>query len=86
MEYSKLIAARYSVRAYRPNPVEDEKLQAVLEAARLAPTAHNFQPIQLVVMRTCAGYLVHPSGFLGFLAELSSDDSFLPPVVSVFLY
>ena len=31
MEYSKLIAARYSVRAYRPDPVEDEKLQAVLD-------------------------------------------------------
>jgi nitroreductase len=52
MEYSELIAARYSVRAYRLDPVEDGKLQAVLEAARLAPTAANRQPIQLVVMRT----------------------------------
>jgi nitroreductase len=52
MEYSELIAARYSVRTYRPDPVEDVKLQAVLEAARLAPTAANRQPIQLVVMRT----------------------------------
>ena len=52
MEYSDLIAARYSVRAYRPDPVEDHKLQAVLEAARLAPTAANRQPIHLVVMRT----------------------------------
>jgi nitroreductase len=52
MEYSELIAKRYSVRAYRSDPVEDEKLQAVLEAARLAPTAANRQPIQLVVMHT----------------------------------
>ena len=52
MEYSNLIAARYSVRAYRPDPVEDEKLQAVLEAARLAPTAANRQPIQLIVLHT----------------------------------
>ena len=52
MEYSELIAERYSVRAYRPDPVEDGKLQAVLEAARLAPTAANRQPIQLVVMHT----------------------------------
>jgi nitroreductase len=52
MEYSKLIAARYSVRAYRPDPVEEEKLQAVLEAARLAPTAANRQPFQLIVMHT----------------------------------
>ena len=52
MEYSELIAARYSVRAYRLDPVEDEKLRSVLEAARLAPTAANRQPIQLVVIRT----------------------------------
>jgi len=52
MDYSELIAARYSVRAYRPDPVEDEKLQAVLEAARLAPTAANRQPFQLVVLHT----------------------------------
>jgi len=52
MEYSELIAARYSVRAYRPDPVEDEKLEAVLEAARLAPTAANRQPFQLIVMHT----------------------------------
>jgi len=47
-----LIAARYSVRAYRSDLVEDEKLQAVLEAARLAPTAANRQPFQLIVMHT----------------------------------
>ena len=52
MEYTDLIARRYSVRAYRPDPVEDEKLQAVLEAARLAPTAANRQPFQLIVMHT----------------------------------
>lgn len=52
MEYSELIAARYSVRAYRPDPVEAEKLEAVLEAARLAPTAANRQPFQLVVTHT----------------------------------
>jgi nitroreductase len=52
MEYSQLIAKRYSVRAYRPDPVEDEKLQAVLEAARLAPTAANRQPFQLVILHT----------------------------------
>jgi nitroreductase len=52
MEYTALISARYSVRAYRPDPVEDEKLQLILEAARLAPTAANRQPIQLVVIHT----------------------------------
>lgn len=52
MEYRELITKRYSVRAYRPDPVEDEKLQMILEAARLAPTAANRQPFQLIVVHT----------------------------------
>ena len=52
MEYFDLIRNRYSVRAYRPNPVEDDKLQQVLEAARIAPTAANRQPFKIVVMHT----------------------------------
>jgi nitroreductase len=52
MEFSELIQKRYSVRAYQPDPVEDAKLQQVLEAARLAPTAANRQPFQLIVIHT----------------------------------
>lgn len=52
MEFLELIAKRYSVRAYKPDPVEDDKLQQVLEAARLAPTAANRQPFQLIVIHT----------------------------------
>lgn len=52
MEFSELIKERYSVRAYTPDPVEDEKLEKVLEAARLAPTAANRQPFQLIVIHT----------------------------------
>ena len=52
MEFSELIKKRYSVRAYKPDPVEDEVLNQVLEAARLAPTAANRQPFQLIVIHT----------------------------------
>jgi nitroreductase len=52
MEFSELIRNRYSVRAYKADPVEDEKLREVLEAARIAPTAANRQPFQIVVIRT----------------------------------
>ena len=52
MEFSELIAKRYSVRAYKPDPVEGDKLQKVLEAARIAPTAANRQPFQLIVIHT----------------------------------
>ncbi|MBN1286342.1 MAG: nitroreductase family protein [Anaerolineae bacterium] len=52
MEFSELIRARYSVRAYSDKPVEDAKLRAVLEAARLAPTAVNRQPVRIIVIHT----------------------------------
>jgi nitroreductase len=52
MEFWELISKRYSVRAYKPDPVEEEKLQRVLEAARLAPTAANRQPFRLIVIHT----------------------------------
>jgi nitroreductase len=52
MEYFDLITARYSVRAYQPDPVDDEKLLQVLNAARLAPTADNRQPFKIIVIHT----------------------------------
>jgi nitroreductase len=53
MEFADLIQNRYSVRNYLSKPVEEEKLNKVLDAARLAPTAHNFQPFKLIVIKTC---------------------------------
>ncbi len=52
MDFINLLQQRYSVRAYKSNPVEESKLQQVLEAARMAPTAANRQPFQLVVIHT----------------------------------
>ena len=52
MNFNELIKKRYSVRAYKSDCVEEEKLQQVLEAARLAPTAANRQPFQFIVIHT----------------------------------
>ena len=52
MELFEAIEARYSVRGYRPDPVGDDMLAKVLEAARRAPTAANRQPFRLVVIHT----------------------------------
>ena len=52
MDFFELVQKRYSVRAYKPDPVEDDKLSQVLEAARLAPTANNRQPFQIIVIHT----------------------------------
>ena len=54
MEFTELIQKRYSVRAYKPDPVEEEKLRQVLEAMRLAPTAANRQPFQFIVAHTAS--------------------------------
>lgn len=52
MEFLELVQKRYSVRAYKSEPVDEKKLDQVLEAARLAPTAANKQPFQFLVLRT----------------------------------
>ncbi len=50
MKFIELVQKRQSDRAYRPDPVEREKLDACLEAARLAPSACNSQPWHFVVV------------------------------------
>lgn len=43
METLKAIETRRSIRSYRPNPVEPEKMEAILKAMRLSPSACNRQ-------------------------------------------
>jgi len=52
MDFTDLIVQRYSVRAYKPDSVEKEHLDQVLQAARLAPTAADKQPFRLIVVHT----------------------------------
>ena len=52
MDFTTLVESRYSVRSYKTDPIEEEKLQKVLEAARLAPTATNRQAFQFIVIHT----------------------------------
>ena len=52
MDFMEIARARQSCRAYdEARPVEPEKIQAVLEAARLAPSACNGQPYHFTVCR-----------------------------------
>lgn len=52
MNFMEIAQARQSCRAYdETRPVEDEKIAAMLEAARLAPSACNGQPYHFTVCR-----------------------------------
>jgi len=51
MDVMEAIRTRRSIRKYLPDPVPDEALATVLEAARLAPTACNNQAIRIVVVK-----------------------------------
>ena len=52
MDFMEIAKNRQSCRSYDGDrPVEQEKLQAVLEAARLAPSACNGQPYHITVCR-----------------------------------
>ncbi len=50
MNVSEAIRNRYSCRDYQDKPLEQDKLRAVLEAARLAPSAKNLQDWRFVVV------------------------------------
>lgn len=52
MDFLKLAADRYSVRKYAAKAVEEEKIAAILEAANLAPTACNYQPQKIYVVKS----------------------------------
>jgi len=50
MEFHSLIAVRRSLRAYADRPVEPEKVERMLEAARWSPSCGNRQPWRFIVV------------------------------------
>ena len=54
MTFMELARNRYSERHFDTRPVEDEKLQMILEAGRIAPTACNNQPQHIYVLKSPA--------------------------------
>ena len=54
-DFLQLAKTRYSTRKYLERPVEQEKLSAILEAGRVAPTACNNQPQRLLVIKEQEG-------------------------------
>ena len=52
MEFSEVIKNRYSCKKYDGRPVEEAKLEAILAAGRLAPTAKNLQEQHIYVLQS----------------------------------
>ena len=55
MDFSDVIKNRYSCKNFDGRPVEKDKLQAILEAGRLAPTAKNLQIQRIYVVQSAEG-------------------------------
>lgn len=52
MEFLELAKNRFSVRSYEERQVEQEKIDKILEAAKVAPTAKNLQPQKIYILKS----------------------------------
>lgn len=68
MDFLELAAQRYSVRKFSSKPVEKEKIDLILKAGQLSPTACNKQPQRILViesesaldkLKECTAYHFH---------------------------
>lgn len=55
MDFITIAKKRCSIRSYTEQKVEPEKLEQILEAAHVAPTAANLQPVHLLVVQSAEG-------------------------------
>lgn len=79
MAVFEAIRNRRSIRKFKPDPIPEEQLNRVLEAARLAPSAGNRQPWRFVVVKDEDTRVK--------LAELADHQTFVgeaPVVIAVF--
>ena len=52
MSFFELAKSRYSVRKFLSRPIEQEKLDRIIESGRIAPTAKNNQPQKVYILRS----------------------------------
>jgi nitroreductase/FMN reductase (NADPH) len=49
-EFLDVLVSRKSIRRYKPDPIPDDILDKILEAARWSPTPHNMQNFEIVII------------------------------------
>ena len=75
MDVFEAIRTRRSIRKYRQEPIPNEKLESIFEAARLAPSAANRQPWRFVV--------VQDADRKKALAEAANNQTFLRDAAAI---
>ena len=83
MDVLEAIGKRRSVRSYRDEPIPEEKVLQVLEAAIKAPSAGNVQPFKIVVVKEAFGRkkLAEAAWGQNFVAEAPIAIVFLVDIV-----
>lgn len=90
MDALEAIAQRHGVLRYRPDPVEPDKIRAVLQAAVAAPSPANLQPWAFVVVtdparcREVAHYLVHVQEQRVFRELLGMPDGYTERLLGLY--
>ncbi len=71
MDFFHVVKARQSMRAYCDQPIEPEKLHAILDAINRGPSAGDLQAYEVfaVTNRSCLLALVHAAGGQDFIAQ-----------------
>ncbi len=57
MEFENVIRKRSATRKFSAKKIEEEKLNKILEAGRIAPTAKNIQPFKIYVIQSDEGLM-----------------------------
>lgn len=52
MTFAELAQARYSVRNFKDQPIQEETMQQILRAGQVAPTACNYQPQKIYIAKS----------------------------------
>ncbi len=71
MRFIDLAKKRYSARSYQNRAVEPDKLNEILEAGRVAPTACNNQPQRIIVVQSPKGLVKIKKAYKTFGAPLA---------------
>lgn len=86
MSFLDLAKKRYSCRKLSAQPVEEEKLQKILEAGNLAPTAHNNQPLHIWLLESAEAMekVSQTTSFIfgapvAFVVGSKADDAWVRP-------